>query len=865
MKYIFLIIIISLSLLSCQEPLHPSQEPEKIYNLDDSCLIMEWGMIRMCWIFTETDITIRMQYKFDGSFFFQITSDEGAPEGQDRDLIELLSSPDGKQSIQDSYLEGSIQVNDEILGGKNNIETLMSKVNSKQNGKLIRFKASKKNLAMDTPDGAQDEYTNEFLFKRDLNTNDQYDRIYTQGEVVWIKYFWTSEQYFTSKALQQGAVQFPFENGYNGMGLMQWPIELYQKIHFWVNFTMWGIVIDIANCAARFFKTKKYYMHVHGYLMLLVCASTLTVEMWTLIKNPQLFNRFDQLDDLVVFHFLMGFIFMIVMITHLVGGYILYLMLIKNKTGGKGSQYFKLYHQVFGYILYLFGKAGNVTGFKVIQDEYTANVCIIVFSLLIGLRITLEAFFIFYPRLFKKILFIDPKQKMIKDIEDKKLSLISKEEKIKDIVLKMNDNQCLTKEIVNQYDKTLLVIFDNGIYDIKNMYHPGGNFIIKKMKGREIGRFMYGAFGLETSNMAGYEHSKYAYDMLEQYYIGEIENIDLFLPKQSEESNNLWRVAQIQKLDNDTSVFFFIGKDAKIKVQKVFQGLEWLGRHFVINDSNYSKHTRQYTNVLSFSNYHVELRKQLLQNYNQNFGDQVTKNSVSLNHEKLNELKEDNLFPMVIKKYPSDKGFSQHLHENTQDAYYIRGPYSRGLELSAKSEGEHLFICGGTGVLPFYDLLDYLFKYMIYKSFKTLDGNSFLKSNSFINHENTLSQQINIENEDYENNINPNLKIKVFASFMSVSQSFGAVELLNQMMRFEKENNLQLFSCIVKVSKNPEELQKFSYLETTSQQFSKEFIYTNANLKQTKRVFICGPPILNKSVYNGLVDLGYEEMDIMLV
>lgn len=47
------------------------------------------------------------------------------------------------------------------------------------------------------------------------------------------------------------------------------------------------------------------------------------------------------------------------------------------------------------------------------------------------------------------------------------------------------------------------------------MYHPGGNFITKRMKGREIGRFMYGAFGLETSNMQGYEHSKYAYEMLE--------------------------------------------------------------------------------------------------------------------------------------------------------------------------------------------------------------------------------------------------------------------------------------------------------------------------------------------------------------
>ena len=37
--------------------------------------------------------------------------------------------------------------------------------------------------------------------------------------------------------------------------------------------------------------------------------------------------------------------------------------------------------------------------------------------------------------------------------------------------------------------------------------HPGGDFIIDECVGREVGRFLYGAYGLESSNAKPYVHT----------------------------------------------------------------------------------------------------------------------------------------------------------------------------------------------------------------------------------------------------------------------------------------------------------------------------------------------------------------------
>jgi len=69
-----------------------------------------------------------------------------------------------------------------------------------------------------------------------------------------------------------------------------------------------------------------------------------------------------------------------------------------------------------------------------------------------------------------------------------------------------------------------------------------------------------------------------------------------------------------------------------------------------------------------------------------------------------------NEIPIIIKFYESQNGFSKHIHnpDNNNQVYTIKGPFGVGLELTPESDGLHVIVAGGTGILPFMDLLNFL-------------------------------------------------------------------------------------------------------------------------------------------------------------
>lgn len=85
-----------------------------------------------------------------------------------------------------------------------------------------------------------------------------------------------------------------------------------------------------------------------------------------------------------------------------------------------------------------------------------------------------------------------------------------------------------TNTLNNDYSSTLWCIFNNTVIDLTGMTHPGGNFIWKSVKGREISRFLYGAYGLENTLIPPYKHSIYAYQMIKQSTVGYLNEIPLF-------------------------------------------------------------------------------------------------------------------------------------------------------------------------------------------------------------------------------------------------------------------------------------------------------------------------------------------------
>lgn len=51
------------------------------------------------------------------------------------------------------------------------------------------------------------------------------------------------------------------------------------------------------------------------------------------------------------------------------------------------------------------------------------------------------------------------------------------------------------------------VIVNSEVYDLSNYIHPGGNFIIQNVIGREVSRFFYGAYGLESTTIKPHLHT----------------------------------------------------------------------------------------------------------------------------------------------------------------------------------------------------------------------------------------------------------------------------------------------------------------------------------------------------------------------
>ena len=91
-------------------------------------------------------------------------------------------------------------------------------------------------------------------------------------------------------------------------------------------------------------------------------------------------------------------------------------------------------------------------------------------------------------------------------------------------LLQMLNEARPTEEILNELPGLRWVILDNQVFDLGGFFHPGGNFIIEAVRGREVGRFLYGAYGAESIPGTEHKHSKRAFEVLARSYIGTIQN-----------------------------------------------------------------------------------------------------------------------------------------------------------------------------------------------------------------------------------------------------------------------------------------------------------------------------------------------------
>ena len=128
-----------------------------------------------------------------------------------------------------------------------------------------------------------------------------------------------------------------------------------------------------------------------------------------------------------------------------------------------------------------------------------------------------------------------------------------------------------------------LMIYDNLVLDTEDFYrlHPGGKFNLLQNIGRDITKFINGAYILVNDKKnKPHTHSAAALDIIKSMIIGELEG-QYFV---QDEKFKLFKKAAV---NSDTSTFTFASIDGKpIKNLKCwYNDPGMIGRHFVVYSS----------------------------------------------------------------------------------------------------------------------------------------------------------------------------------------------------------------------------------------------------------------------------------------
>lgn len=156
--------------------------------------------------------------------------------------------------------------------------------------------------------------------------------------------------------------------------------------------------------------------------------------------------------------------------------------------------------------------------------------------------------------------------------------------------------------IENDYSNLLWVTFNEKIINLTGLTHPGGNFIWEAVKGREVSRFIYGAYGLEKHDMAPYRHSMAAFNVMEARVIGSLPILPIYLQDNEQstmatELNDIWRLNKVNVMNAHVSRFHFVHSNAKIK--KSLTNINSFGRYCTLRSKDPKVAIRPYTLVLS--------------------------------------------------------------------------------------------------------------------------------------------------------------------------------------------------------------------------------------------------------------------------
>jgi hypothetical protein len=386
------------------------------------------------------------------------------------------------------------------------------------------------------------------------------------------------------------------------------------------------------------------------------------------------------------------------------------------------------------------------------------------------------------------------------------------------------------------------MIFQSKVYDLGSYIHPGGQFIFEECRWREVSRFLHGAVGLERFNGSQWKHSTQAFSALASCHIGDLLAVgpggsDVVLRDAQghpfvSDANTAWFLDSCKMVSPTTAVLQF--KSQGLKVKLACKGLDWMGRHFTVSDN---QKCRPYTNCTALATEAGQYRKAMVEFFH---------NSLKKGGQgKAPELPEFiDYLPFCIKQYEGPTAISKKLVTGDQGlTYQIEGPIGRGIEIPKDFSGHVLLVAGGTGILPFVDLLEFLLKKAVYEICKR-DG---------INHSFIHPQQ------DYSVFF-PGATFTFLGAFRTVDDFVG-LDIVSDLFGICRKNNHNLFDALIRVKGMSVE----HGLPTTEAHFNSEWLKQYVNKNSNELVLVCGPPAMQAALHKDLTSLKMANERIIFV
>ena len=238
----------------------------------------------------------------------------------------------------------------------------------------------------------------------------------------------------------------------------------------------------------------------------------------------------------------------------------------------------------------------------------------------------------------------------------------------------------------------LIMFADELVLDLSqfSLSHPGGSFMIVDCVGEDAGKYMVGCSSFD-GNYNPYLHSLKAFSMLKSLAIAKVPAPSSYLNISKPCKSVYMRfVVQDQKpLNNHTFIIYFKSED--YQMNKECESTTWLGKHFMIAYKKGTNLIKRY-----YSSIFVDIL---------DWAQQLE----ATNRPEV--LRDEGLVKFIYKIYPGGK-MTNHLNSlKVGDSIQLRGPLGPGLLLQSL-EGNYLALGGGTGLVPYLDLV-----YMAYKAY----------------------------------------------------------------------------------------------------------------------------------------------------